>query len=471
MVTHGTQGRSVEEGAVPPLGPKSKTVSTFYDEESRKLLFPEHRLAGIALTSAPWLVAISLSVLGAVVIFPAAYFLHLLSIDGSLAGRPGENVGIAHRFHFSILYPLGAPLFFALAASVCRNIRSAIRDLVSRGRIQAVSEGGQDLDVALEEKLESSDNVVFWSAILTTFAISIIDAWHNFNGYYTLFTGKRAFTSWDEFDWMNAAAIASYQSRPHAWANFTFYVAVLLLQGLIIFAAIYFVVRYWLAIRGFGRLIVNSGRYVFKPFILDPDACLGLKPIGNTYSFFLLSSALFQIYAVYHRLQLMRYPSFLKYFSAVADAYSKHDWGGLVALCHFDRLNPGMRLVLLFLPLPVAVISWWPLIKLRGFVDDKRKQLLDEHEKLYNQVEARPAEDEGANEEKISKMNRLKEAIDALKKACVWPNGYQMGWGLFFVLVGLGIGAILPPILVILAVTGVAAKAFSLLKKGRSSEG
>src|SRR5579864_4094799 len=132
------------------LDSRVQPVKTFYDEESRKLLFPKHRLAGVALTSRPWLVATSLSALGTVVIFPAAYFLHLLSIDGSLAGRPGENIGIAYRFHFSILYPIGAPLFFAFAASVCRNIRSAIRELVVRRRIRAASEGGQDLDVALE---------------------------------------------------------------------------------------------------------------------------------------------------------------------------------------------------------------------------------------------------------------------------------------------------------------------------------
>jgi len=74
-------------------------------------------------------------------------------------------------------------------------------------------------------------------------------------------------------------------------------------------------------------------------------------------------------------------------------------------------------------------------------------------------------EDARAIEDKEKRMQSLEVDIKALKDSCVWPNGFQIGWLFFFIVAGLVVSTVLPPVLVLVVVTGIGSKVLSLLLK------
>ena len=432
------------------------SLSNLIDQNGRKFLFPKHPIAGGILTFSPWRLALAMSLVGATVLFIPAYFLNLLSIPGALAGRPSENVGIFYRPNWSVSYTITLPLIFAFIALVCRTFKGGIGQLGSHQIIIAAKKG-RNLERDIAYFLRRWDRRMFWIAAGVVILITVIDGWHNFNGYFTLFTNHKAFTSFDEKDWMNAA---TYLHQPTLAANLIFYLVALLLQGLVIFGAFYFLFQYWLATDSLASLIIDSKRYEFKPYIDDVDKCLGLRPIGNTFSFFLLLSTIFQLYAVYHRVQIllpaMKIDSWWSYLLQIYDAYKDRSIHELVRLSGFGSLNPGMILIFIFMPIPLAAISWWPLIKLRRFVSRRRNQMIDDHRMLSQKAQ------EAAD---FATAERLRQQITRLQESCVWPNGFKIGWGFFFLLIGLIAGTIAPPILVLVVVSGLGAKLVQRLFK------
>jgi hypothetical protein len=248
--------------------------------------------------------------------------------------------------------------------------------------------------------------------------------------------------------------------------NFALYVAAQCVQGSVIFLASYFVLTFLNLSQSFASVVIADGSgFQFEPFISDPDKCLGLRPIGRLFSTFLLLSIVFQIFAFGLRLQqilLKQGLSLFSYFSSVAGDVkdlskggddTANAFNGLLGLGGFDTLNAGLIVVLILMIVPMSVIAWWPIIRLRNYVSRVRQQQL----RMFRIEERRARQTE-----KYDTAKHIAEDMEKLNKASIWPNGFKVGWGSFFFLFALLVSTVAPPLIVPLVSGGIGLK---ILKK------
>jgi len=125
----------------------------------------------------------------------------------------------------------------------------------------------------------------------------------------------------------------------------------------------------------------------------------------------------------------------------------------LLGLGGFDTLNPGLIVVLILMVVPMSVIAWWPIIRLRNYVACVRRQQLKEF---------RIEEQQARQTQKYDTAKHIAEDMEKLTKASIWPNGFKVGWGSFFFLFALLVSTIAPPLIVPLVSGGIGLK---ILKK------
>ena len=168
-------------------------------------------------------------------------------------------------------------------------------------------------------------------------------------------------------------------------------------------------------------------------------------------------TSLFLAFVLYHRFQLMQRGcqlGFPKFVSQVmsgmkADPSAMLDFGNKIY--GLDCMDVGMKLLLIFLVLPIVVIAYFPLGVLRHYAAERRDEKLQE---LGSKLEEALAGD--PNEEANAKLvKNLDDRIKRLQNACVWPNGDRAALYFLGTIVVLAFGAWLPPLLVILGATGL----------------
>jgi hypothetical protein len=461
-------------------------LSRWTSIQDREFLFPNDPLVGALLTTHPLFVFLALSIGCSSLLLLPAWGLNLLSIPVHFPNCPTwhshvpsnswNDVGILHKWNWSIGYSVFIPFIFALAAATCRSARQSFGQLVEEGTVQPDRDnvdGSPDAFIGtIAAGARPWSRVVFWGSVVLALVACVV------SGHGNLFVYARVFVSrdlrrwydpcvWDDLDWMHGWTIPGHQgSWWHMTGNFALYLAAECVQGFVIFLASYFVLNFLTLTQSFATVVINDGTgFHFEPFISDPDKCLGLRPIGRLFSTFLLLSIVFQIFAFGLRLQkllLSQGLSLFSYFSTVTTDVKdlskgvddtarsiKELWG----FGGFETLNAGLIVVLILMIVPMSVIAWWPIIRLRNYVASVRQKDL----RLF-----RIEEQQARQTQKYDTAKHIAEDMEKLTKASIWPNGFKVGWGSFFFLFALLVSTVAPPLIVPLVSGGIGLK---ILKK------
>jgi len=472
-------------------------LSRWKCEEDRQFLFPDDRLVGRLLTAHPVIVFFLLALSCCAILFLPAWALGLNSIvvpfhqaavescsswDNAMAPSQLHDVGILHKWNWSVTYSLIVPTIFAMAAAACRSVRGSILQLVDEGTVQSDVSGNPinplEFLRVIGEGIHRLDKRMILYSIAVAVIASGVAAKNNLRVYRHVFLSPRNLQQWypackwDDIDWMHAWTISGHHhgdSFGYMLANFLFYLLANAVQGTTIFLASYFVLKFLTMTQSFANVLIdkNSG-YRFEPFISDPDRCLGLRPIGSIFSMFLLLSILFQIFAFWMRLHKIIFNqnvALFDYFKGVGGAI--RDLGNAVDeqkvtnsmnfLIHrsgFGKgdLDPGLVAILILMVVPLSVIAWWPLIRLRNYVSCVRQEQLRSF---------RLEEQKARQTQKYDVAGHIASDMDKLTKSSIWPNGFKVGWGSFFFLFALLISTIIPPLIVPLVSGGIGLKLFN----------
>jgi len=431
---------------------------------ARKVLYPNNPLIGGLFTLNPWMVFAAVLIFSLLILAVPSYILRLASLTTGAGPRAGENVGFMHRPNWGPLYLSVIPAIFALASLASRRLkRSLLRLLRPPTAIQRSS--GNRYHGYLQDFTQRTitpTRHLFVICLLLAATLALFADHHNFIGYTRVFLHTAQPPYWDEFDWMNASQIPSaYHPNVQVYSipNALFFVVAIAFEGAAICLGLFWVSAFWIHARVFADLMLRTPDYTFVPWEKDPDRRLGLKPIGFVYSTFLLISILFLTFVYYHRLQILGIPLW-NYFSNVFSAYGKFDYKqplstlpeairAVWALNCFNRINAGMKALLVAGPLLSLTIAWWPIFRLGTFVNDYRERLV-----RRLRAENQNAVDAGH----IEQARLLTEKIQALEQASVWPNGYAVGWAAFAFMIILELSAVFPPLFPLLIFSGGAAR-------------
>jgi hypothetical protein len=461
-------------------------LSRWTSARDSDFLFPNDPIVGGLLTSHPLFVFLSLSIGCSLILLLPAWGLNLLSIPvyfpncptwhSHLVSNGQTNVGILYKWNWSVGYSVLIPLIFSLAAAACRSVRQSFAQLVEEGTVQpdhGNTDGSPDSFIKkIAAKTRLWNRVVFWGSVVIA-VLACVGAGYGNIIVYTRVIASRSLGQWydpcrwDDLDWMHGWTIPGHQgSWFHVIGNFAFYLLAQVVQGFVIFLACYFVLKFLTLTQSFATVIIEDGSgFHFEPFISDPDKCLGLRPIGRLFSTFLVLSIVFQVFAFGLRLQqilLKQGLSLFSYFSVVAfdvkdlskDADdTARSLKNLLALCGFDTLNPGLIVILILMIIPMSVIAWWPVVRLRNYVASVRQKQL----RVF-----RIEEQQARQTQKYDTAKHIAEDMEKLTKASIWPNGFKVGWGSFFFLFALLVSTIAPPLIVPLVSGGIGLK---ILKK------
>jgi hypothetical protein len=477
-------------------------LSKWISDEDREFIFPNRRVIGTLLTAHPFLVFLAMSVGCSAILFLPAWGLNLLSISVHYVPGPACNnwdivnspyvrdVGILHKWNWSVGYSVAIPVIFALAAAACRSVKQSLAQLVGDGTVQPDKSNPNGAPSEFIEQIarsmQRSDKAVLWGSVALVLLASLVAAnlaspKSNPQVYARVFASGEltpktlaqwyASCRWDDIDWMHGWTISGHHgSRPRSYVvgNFVFYLLAEIVQGFVIFLACYFVLKFLTLTHSFATIIIEErSGFHFEPFISDPERCLGLRPIGRLFSMFLLLSIVFQIFAFGLRLQRLlpdQGVSLLSYPYSVASALHDLTTAGneatttdamhrLIRLAGFHDLNAGLVVILILMVVPMAVIAWWPIVRMRNYVSAVRRKQLQEF---------RIEEQQARQTQQYDKAKHIADDMEKLIKSSIWPNGFKIGWGSFFFLFALLVSTIVPPLIVPLVGGGIGLK---ILKK------
>jgi hypothetical protein len=110
--------------------------------------------------------------------------------------------------------------------------------------------------------------------------------------------------------------------------------------------------------------------------------------------------------------------------------------------------------MLALMVIPVFVIAWMPVVRLRNYVACMREEKIKE---------LRVSEMAARQTLQYDQAKHLSDDMQKLSEASIWPNGFRVGWGSFFFLFALLISTFVPPLIVPLVSGGIGLKVFNKL--------
>jgi hypothetical protein len=209
------------------------------------------------------------------------------------------------------------------------------------------------------------------------------------------------------------------------------------MEGAVVFLGLFFVSKLWVTLHCFAKLVVDpKSGFILVPWWDDLKHRMGLRSVGSLFNRFLGITLAFQIYILILRFQLInrRSDPFWSYLSSIADQ-TKHltNLQRLWDLRAFDAFSNGLILLILFGTLPLVVIAWVPILKLRPYLREVRETVDEEvHRKL----------DFATGDEKTQLLKRAEQ----VELACMWPNGDATAWLFIVAMVVCALVTILPPL-------------------------
>jgi hypothetical protein len=443
---------------LPVIGTRLKDEDL---EATREFLFKGHPLLGRVFTTRPWKLFTSSFALVLLFLMGLAWWFGVHRITRS----DGLRVGFWQSQDRAALYLIILPLFFAGTVWLSNYMRAIIKTLVN-GRVKIITrkdgEEATDYEQVLSGNLAKMARPLLAAALLFTLAFMFLDTyklWYGYSQYskdishnFKLLDWKVAFIGPPTFDLP--------PGKPTITQNLAFDIVVYFFQSVAIFLGLFWVAKFWIYLKVFSdSMDPSESPYRFNPLAYDPYKRLGLYPMGRLFNGFLLIAVGYQIYVFSHRIQLINLsrPQDKTFFQVVRDALNPFNLADPNSY-HFADVTAGLWLLLIFSTVPILIVSYFSLLTLRRYVLEQRERAF-----LENGSELEAARK--TNNQARAKL--LKEKIDLLKDASVWPNGDITAMRFLFIIGALGLASIFPPLLVYLAALGLILEVWGSIIRAR----
>jgi hypothetical protein len=371
-------------------------------------------------------------------------------------------VGFWQRWNWAAMYVIILPLIFAGTAALSQWAL-VIFGCLGEGKYPVVrkSDGSPAVNFADAIAIQASQHArtIFWSAVIVTLFLTIVDTRELIVGFYRYFAHKPY--SFTDSDWSVAFSLPkgrfffySFHQRD-ALTNLFFDVLAYAGQTAAVFLGLFWIMMYWATLNAFSTQLVDKEiDFHFDPWWDDPKCRMGLLEVGKLFNGFLAVATLFEVYVLGHRFQLIARAGIPLADYAKAIKAAPTDWQTLWDHRAFDTCTPGMWLLLIFLLLPIVVIAWVPLIRFRRYLNsviDKKYKALEEELRIYKF---------GTPE-----RNAALDLWYKINKANVWPNGDFAGWSFLVFMFVLAGASWFPPLLGYLIAGGGAALLYKFLSR------
>lgn len=444
-----------DDAFIPPLIEEEQPLTT------RELLFRGHPVLGRFFTLRPPAMAGAVLLTALVLLIGTAAVLKVLSVPCP----DGRNFGILGKPNWLYIYPGLLPILFSWASLTNENLRHGLHRIYWRLRVIKIRHDvhGKNYLQALSEYLEARRRTLLAVVIVVTVAFMAFDTYDLWLGYLrppfaqsvkpdwdTAFTKfEKSYYADETFFKASPCTPTSYPSRG---GNLAFDVIAYGFQGAAIFLALFWILKFSLALYSLSGLLKQSkSDYQLDLMEFDPDRRLGLGPLGKAYNGFLVITVAYQIFVFLHRLQIIAQwdsaPTAWKYISLVAvGLFNPTIWSNPKFYGYVGLGDWGARISLTMMFVPVVVICYFPLWKLRKRVNEIKEQKRDKYSVLYDTAKKR-GNDEDA-QDYLKKMT-------ALDKANIWPNGNVTAWWFLMCMLVLLIAGWFPPLLPPLLLIGV----------------
>jgi len=444
---------------------------------TRKMIFSGQPILGALFTLPGWQIFVSVSALACLLLLLPAWLLRLHSIPTAQG-----NLGFYTSYHWSLMYTLVLPLLLAMTVAVSERMKNCVVELIENGRITTGSNSdAPGYAEALALFLQSRAKQLVVVAFVVTVLMMSLDTHDLWSGYFTGVVPASRNPEWDTafnapnwgVEYHNPEFLAYLQTPPSKAGNFLFDVVAYLFQGTAYFLGLFWIGKFTLYLVAFARLIGGQdASYQFNPLTNDLDLRMGLKPMGRLFDNFLAITLVLVGYAFYHRLHLIDTgsnqpfgtylattfknilypppddaPLFFRYLKQIFKASS---WG-------LEGLDVSAFVTIFLTIIPIVVICFLPLWKIRAFVDKRR---CDELKRLQKEYE------EALKARNFDRVQLVEYEKQCLEKANIWPNGNVRAKRYLTIILALAAGAIAPPLLALVLVvnlSGGLAKYFKLI--------
>ena len=397
---------------------------------------------------------------GAVVML-LAFGFGVASIPVVYADGSPTDVGIFWQPNWSLLHVIIVPILLLVGRRLSEHIEESLSDLEEM-KVMVPRDPGESRGLVseLRARIESSAPRLLLMVVAATAFITLIDTFHIYSGYVAHIrapaaAGPCSFV-FDELDWsvafLERACWGAIQVDPEFQApglatNLIFTTLAYALQ-----TAVIIVTLIWLGkVAQFFFFLSSSIRggdrsFTIEPVWEDPVKRLGLTPLGNIYNIFLTLILVFELYVAAHRIQqiaLVKGITVWTYVQGLVQVVSTPSEWFDPEVHGFVTADAGTQFGIVGIALPVLIVCWFPLFRIRQYLQDKKAELSKEF--AIQRAEAAKAGEEGRAEE-FARRARL------LEEANVWPNGDKTAQRFLVVMVVIWIGAVVPIAFVTLAV-------------------
>jgi len=407
------------------------------------------RPAFLAVAATPGTMMLLLGLLAGVASIPVEY------PEGDL-----EDVGIWWQANWSLAYLLLVPALLFATRLLSSRIEQSIFELEEIEVIvpSADHEGGS-LTSEIRQRFSKHARLLTVAFLVVTAVLLVADTqelvtWTRAHLAATA-TGETCGPTTTEMDWSTAFADRACWGdvRPaedfvpvRVDVNLAFNSFAYLVQALWIFLALLMISKiglfFFYMADYFGR---DEGQFRIEPLWDDPLRRLGLTSLGNIYNLMLTMLLLFEGYVVLRRLQqiaLTQQTSILTYVRELTLAVSDPSRWLDPDLLQLSSVDFGMWFSILIVGPVVFMICWFPLFKIRNYIEQRRVELTKEYARELKRAK------ESGDDAAIAAFDRRARALDS---ANVWPNGDRAAWRFLYAMIALWVGSIVPMAFIILA--------------------
>ena len=429
------------------------------DSTARPLLLSGNPLLQRLFAGPYWVVGLRLMAPGAFVMLMAFAF-GVASIPVVYSDGHPTTVGIFWQPNWSLLHVIVVPMLLLAGRRLSEHIEKSLLDLEEMGVFVAkdsTQAGG--LLHELTARIRASAPRLVLIALIVTVAVTVVDASRLFSGYFTHLAAPASAgpcaVAFDEMDWAVAfqpqACWGDIQLDPgfqprNVWANLVFTTLAYSLQTLVILLTFIWLGKVAQFFFFLSSSIRGSDRsFTIEPVWEDPVKRLGLTPLGDIYNIFLTMILVFEMYVAAHRIQqiaLVKGITVWTYFQGLVQVVSQPSRWFDPEVHGFVTADIGTQFGIVGISLPVLIVCWFPLFRIRQYLQDRKTDLSKEYA-----IRRKQAREAGQKEEADDFARRAQ----LLEEANVWPNGDKTAQRFLIAMIVIWIGAVVPIAFVTLA--------------------
>jgi hypothetical protein len=468
-----------------------------HDAAARRFMFARHPLLGAFLTAKPTTVFVACAAVGLLLVLLADYCGVLSLPYTSLDGTQGD-VGYLATLNWSVMYCLVLPWIFAEAARLNSRIAEVLRRLAEPNGRLILGQGKPGVTPFYDHlKVKINQHhpwIILCLCLLLAVGIVVADVQRPISALTDASPTTQIFPDTDKTNdglldqrphdpgentpartqvdyamtdrWVLASRMdewdPTWQNQVQPDKNLLFVLAAYAVEGIVVFLSFFYVLRFWRVLHSFGTSIVGKTSYEFDPWLEDHEDRLGLAGLGDVFTGFLRIIVVFLFYVAAHAIQVeawnLGYYE-IDYVRHVAGEYWNlattirqefPDWSALFGeSVGIGWRDPGVRILLATMFIPIAIIVYVPLLQLKEYVDKKLDEMRHE-----NRTAMRKLTKKGVSTDD-PRYKVLLDRWTRLQRAQVWPCGNKTALRYFSYMSLLVLAAVFPRI-GILVCTGIA---------------